>query len=113
MPASYLIYVYSHRAADKVVDWEQLRPDRLLLPPVWINRLPWTKGYFEALANEPIQSEDLLERHCFRDWAGEYLDERGNRLVGAVEPCGDWGLSSYRWLDDQISDALGLDRAPE
>jgi hypothetical protein len=50
----------------------------------------------------------LLEQYCFRRWTGEYLDDKGQRLPGPVERCGDWGLSSYLWLDDQIADKLGI-----
>jgi len=112
MPLSYLIYVYDHRGSDKAFDIRQLRPDRLLIPPVWINRMPWAKGYFETLANLPIDKGDLLEQHCFVRWTGELLDETGATLPQRVEPCGDWALSSYRWLDDRISDALSIPRAP-
>lgn len=112
MPASYLIYVYDHRQGDKTVDVAVLRPDRLLIPPVWINRMPWTKGYFEHLTNAPIGADDLLAQHCFYEWTGDHLDETGKKLPGPVEPCGDWALSSYRWLDDHVSDALGIPRVP-
>ncbi|MEU4418773.1 immunity 26/phosphotriesterase HocA family protein [Nocardia salmonicida] len=112
MPRSYLIYVYRERSAGKAAPLAALTPDRLLLPPVFINQMPWTKGYFETIAQTQLQSHDLLRQHCFRRWTGEVLDEQGNKLPAPVEPCGDWGLSSYRWLDDQISEALGIPRAP-
>jgi hypothetical protein len=91
----------------------RLTPDQLLLPPVSINRMPWTKGYFEKIREAALRPEDRLPLHCFRRWPGDYLDGEGNLLPGPIEPCGDWGLSSYRWLDDQISDALGIPRVPE
>ncbi|MDF2050601.1 immunity 26/phosphotriesterase HocA family protein [Arthrobacter sp. Cr_A7] len=113
MPGSYLIYVYDHVSAAKSLAPGQLTRDCLLLPPVFINRMPWTKGYFETIGTQPLSEKDVLAQHCFRRWTGEYLDDRGQRLPGPVEPCGDWGLSSYRWLDDQISDKLGFPRTPE
>jgi hypothetical protein len=80
----------------------------------YANRMPWTKGYFETVGHSPIVEGDLLAQHCFLSAArGRYFDENFNELPGPVEPCGDWALSSYRWLDDQIADALGVDRAPE
>lgn len=112
-PSTYLIYVYRDRHRDRTIVWDRLRPDQLLLPPIWINRLAWTKGYVEPLANRPISAEDLLQQHCFRRWNGTYLNEKGQEIPSRVEPCGDWGLASYRWLDDQISDALGLERVPD
>jgi len=112
MPSAYLIYVYNVRRAESTIDWAELRPERLLIPPVWINRMPWTKGYFEAIGSGELDASDLLSQHCFRDWTGTHRDEKGRGLPGPAEPCGDWGLSSYRWLDDHISDALGVPRAP-
>lgn len=114
MPLAYLIHIYSVRSSDKQPDLGALLPDRLLLPPVFINRMPWTKGYFENVAHEELARHLLLQQYCFWDAArGRYVDERQSPLSREVQPCGDWGLSSYRWLDDQISDALGIPRVPE
>jgi hypothetical protein len=114
MPLAYLIYVYDVRSAGKQPDLGALLPDRLLLPPVFINRMPWTKGYFENVAHQELEPDLLLQQYCFWDAArGRYVDEQQNPLPQEVQPCGDWGLSSYRWLDDQISDALGVPRVPE
>ncbi len=110
MPGAYLVYVYDRCSEDKEVIWCDLHPHRLLIPPVWINRMPWTKGYFETVGSRPLVSDDLLSQHCFRVWTGAYVDEVGRELACPVEPCGDWALSSYRWLDDRISDALGFPR---
>lgn len=113
MPGANLIYVYRERATDLRPDVGLLRPDRLLLPPIFINRMPWTKGYFQTVAYHLLRPADVLERHCFRRSNGTYLDGAGNTLPGPVEPCGDWGLASYRTLDDEVSDALGIPRIPE
>jgi hypothetical protein len=114
MPGACLIYVYNVHRASMEVDVAELTPDRLLLPPVFINKMPWTKGYFATVAHEDLKSTDRLAQHCF--WSagrGIYVDENRNPLPRETQPCGDWGLSSYRWLDDQISDALGIPRVPE
>lgn len=114
MVHSYLIYVYDERATSLTPDLAQLRPDRLLLPPVFINRMPWSKGYFQTVATSSLEADDLLARHCFWSAARDgYVDENGVSLRRASEPCGDWALSSYRWLDDRISDALGIPRVLE
>ena len=114
MPLSYLIYVYSERSDSKEPDLATLRPDRLLLPPLFINRMPWTKGYFEPVATRALTPGDLLERHCFWSAArGCYVDENRNVLPGESQPCGDWALMSYRWLDDHVSDAVGIPRVPD
>ncbi len=113
MPGAYLIYVYRHRSDDMQPDRAELRPDALLLPPLFINRMPWTKGYFQNVANWPLTDDALVAQHCFLSAGrGRYFDEDFNELPGPVEPCGDWGLHSYRTLDDEVSDALGIPGAP-
>ena len=90
-----------------------LSAGELLVSPMMTNRLPWSKGYFETVAHWPIEPGDVLEQHCFQRWDGRYLDEWGNDLSGPVEPVGDYGLHSFRTIDDEISDALGFERAPD
>ena len=53
-------------------------------------------------------ADDLLPLHCFRNGAGNYFDEYGNRLSGPVEPVGIYGLSGIGSIDDKIRKALGL-----
>lgn len=114
MPLAYLIYIYDERSSAKAADLALLRPDRLLIPPVFINKMPWTKGYLETVGSAALTRSDLLARHCFWDAARScYVDENLNVLPGETQPCGDWALSSYRWLDDQVSDAVGIPRVPE
>lgn len=110
-----LIYIYRLQSDSKnLPERSDLSPERLLVSPIMTNRLPWSKGYFETVAHWPIEPADLLPQHCFLSAArGVYFDEYGNKLSGAIEPVGDWGLHSYRTIDDEISDAVGTDRAPE
>ncbi|WP_460792938.1 immunity 26/phosphotriesterase HocA family protein [Nocardioides maradonensis] len=115
MPLSYLIYVYdvvSGTPAPPPV--RSLTPDRLLVPPTFINQMPWSKGYFQTVASEPIAAPDLLRQHCFFDAARRrFVDEQQSPLPAESQPCGVWGLASYRLLDDLVSDALGIPRVPE
>ena len=114
MPGSNLIYVYRHRSADKEPDREKLDPEDLLLPPLFTNRLPWSRGYFVTVAHWPLQPDDLRSQHCFLSTSrGRYFDEMGHELPGPIEQVGDWGLNSYRTIDDDISDALGIERVPQ
>jgi len=114
MPGSYLIYVYTPRRPTMEPPFQELTPRQLLISPMFINRMPWTKGFFEKVAHAELGPGDRLARHCF--WSAgrqTYVDEFRNPLVQRSEPCGDWALSSYRLLDDRVSDALGMPRAPE
>ena len=112
MPGANLIYVYDVESATMEPP-DRLSPAHLLLAPMFVNRLPWSKGYLATVAHRELREEDLLRQHCFRRWTGDYVDERGRSLPGRIEPCGEWGLGSYRLLDDGVSDALGIARAQE
>lgn len=119
MPGANLIYIYDVQSPTPQPDYAELLPNRLLIPPLWTNRLPWTKGYFQHVENRPLGDFDLLRKHCFRrvpvepNLSGKYVDELGTELRARTEPCGEWGLVSYRWIDDHVSDAVGMRRVPE
>jgi len=86
--------------------------DELLIPPIYTNRLGWVRGYFETIGNWPLASTDVLGRHCFWDTLrSKYVNGRGDVIEAPHEPCGECGLASYRIIDDEISDALGIARA--
>lgn len=109
-----LLYVYRDRSATKT-PIPRLDPANLLLPPLLTNTLLWSRGYAEHLENRPLTPEDCLPRHCFKRYSREGIcvDEQGIRVFGPVEPIGQWGLGSFRTIDDEISRALGIPMAPE
>ncbi len=110
---SILIYIYKERSDDKD-STPVLRPRNLLVPPIMTNKQPWSRGYFEFVRHEELRLEDRLRNHCFREaLRGWYFDEVGKRLPNPVEPIGDWGLHSYRTIDDEVSRALGIELAPQ
>jgi hypothetical protein len=86
---------------------------------VFTNALGWAHGYYETVRNEPLGPSDQLERHVFRATRGPRWDE-----VYYVDECGRetdpppdgraslFAVESYRAIDDDISDALGVPRAP-
>lgn len=114
MPGAILIYIYRTRSDTKEVPpAEEMRSDLLLVSPIMTNKLPWSKGYFETLANVPLSEDDVLDQHCFLAWTGRYYDEKLNELPGPREPVGGYGLASFRTVDDEVSDALGFERAPD
>lgn len=114
LPGAILIYIYETQSKTKELpDSSHLRPDRLLVSPIMTNQLPWTRGYFEILDHAPLEDDDILRQHCFLSARGAYFDENGNKLDYASEPVGDYGLHSYRSIDDEISGALGLETAIE
>jgi hypothetical protein len=114
MPSANLIYVYDVLASQKAPPpVDSLSPERLLIPPQFINRLPWSRGYFENVAHKPLRYSDVLRQHCFWDAVRKiYRNETGEVIAARSEPCGEWGLGSYRMIDDLVSDALGIPRVP-
>jgi hypothetical protein len=109
MPGSNLVYLYSERSPTEAApDSSALKPDRLLVPPLMTNRMPWKKGYFKTIANRALEPADVLPAHCFEDVRGYYYDEYSNRRGHRTEPCGDWGLHSYLTIDDAVSQAVGI-----
>lgn len=109
-----LIYVFKVRSESKTVpNRSELLADRLLFAPVVINRLPWSRGYFETIANLTMGVDEALPIHCFRFSSGRYFDENGRELSGPTEPCGEGGLHSFRTVDDLVSEALGIPLAPD
>lgn len=116
-PSCILVYIYGTLFQNEEVDVDVMTPGNLLIPPLWTNRLAWKLGYFKHIVNVPLVAANMLTRHCFRDaiprFGAEYLDEMGRPISDRIIPCGNWSLVSYRWIDDRISDALGITRAPE
>lgn len=113
MSGCVLIYVYSARSQRKTPP-PQLRPDQLLIPPIMTNKLPWRKGYFEFLEHAALDDRDRLERHCFWDSIlKRYMDEHNHVVATPLEPVSEWGLHSFRTIDDAVSKALGISLAPD
>ena len=115
MPGANLIYIYAAKSDSTQPPLESLTPKVLLVPPLFINRLPWSRGYFETVDHQPLREDDTLPSHFFWDaLRGKYVDERG-KVVDFVPrpPVGDWGLHSFRTVDDLVSEAIGIAPAPD
>lgn len=87
----------------------------LLIPPLFINRLPWSRGYFETIRSCPLGRDAVLPQHHFWSAARQrYVDQTGQPVdFVPPQPVGDWCLHSFRTVDDLISDAVGVARVPE
>jgi hypothetical protein len=118
MEGCILIYIYNAFSSEKD-QIPVLDKNNLLIPPVMTNRLGWSRGYFEVVAHRDLTDEDIRHPHCFyrpgpvsRPEIRRYYDEYDHELPGPVEPCGLYGLASFRVIDDELSDALGIPRVP-
>lgn len=108
-----LIYIYRVATREKIPAPRLLRED-ILLPPMCTNFLPWSRGYLETLESRPICADDRLPVHCFWDSIHLcYMDDDNHVLDERHEPCGEYGLHSFRTIDDEISKALGIPLAPD
>jgi hypothetical protein len=113
MRGVHLVYFYKGAAISTALPLPQMRPTDLLVAPVLVNQQPWTLGYFQRVAAQPLAPDDILPVHCFRmPGTGKYFDDRNQPLRAAVEPCGVYGLNSYRTVDDELSAALGFQQVP-
>lgn len=109
---SLLIYLYADTGRRKVIPPIDVRlAANLLVPPILTNRLLWTRGYFETIGNVDIGEGEELERHCFKTVRGTFVDECSNPVADPPPMVGWHELASYRSVDEQISDALGIERA--
>ncbi|MBQ4859243.1 MULTISPECIES: Imm26 family immunity protein [unclassified Pseudoalteromonas] len=93
---------------------KNLIQEPLLVAPVFINKLGFSRGYMPVIGNiavEPNQNDDgacylkVFPSCCHVDEAGNEIEE--NELEGV------WGLGNYRTMDDSISKALGIPEAPD
>ena len=91
-----------------------LRPTELIVPPEITNLQPWLRGYFQTVEHRQLTQEDMLPVDCFYSPTfRRYYDADDNILPERSEPCGIHALSSYRTIDDAISEALGIPLAPD
>jgi hypothetical protein len=103
-----LIYIYRANAPCKA-SVPTLDRNRLLIPPLITNTLPWSRGYFEHIQSRPLAVGDVLPQHRFWDpLRGVFRDEQGNVVPDPSEPCSTWGLHSFQTIDDELSKAIGL-----
>lgn len=72
----------------------------------------WTNDVVETVDRSPLAAADRLARHCF--WDGlrrQVVDDEPNPLADEVGRGDSWGRTSVQWIDDLVSDALGIERA--
>lgn len=117
-----LLYFYNLVFEDPFDVRPPLRPT-LLIAPIVTNMLGWRYGYFKTIANFPLQPEERLPRHYFLQSVGlewdhpkaVFCDEF--QIPAERPPPGQYwttsGLASYRYIDDRLSEAVGIQPVPE
>ena len=107
-----LIYVFGH-TSDTPVPPARLLVHDLLIAPMTINRLGWSRGYFMTIDSRPFEEGERLPVHYFERtrWGEtEYVDE-DRQAVGQPQegtPVGFQGLGNYLTVDHDVSIALGI-----
>lgn len=60
-----------------------------------------------------MNEEEDPEQFCFHVPVKDiYRTLNGKRLPQRLEPCGDLSLAAYKYIDDLVSEALGIPPAP-
>lgn len=103
-----LIYIYDRRVPGRGVPAD-LDAAPLLIPPVVINRLPWSRGYFETVGNLPVTERERRLSFGFRDAARKRFVDAGGRPL-AKEPLywTDYGLAGYPVVGMLVQRALAV-----
>jgi hypothetical protein len=117
-----LLYFYNIQVPDPATLRPPFKPD-LLIPPIITNFLGWRRGYFKTLGNYPLTPEERLPRHYFLrsllpiTWDhpdASYCDEFSNPSPrpSPGEPWKGSGLSGYLYIDELLSEAIGIPPVP-
>ncbi len=89
---------------DKVID---LTSNELMLAPLFINRLGFSRGYMPVVDNKPVVQ--ISTKYCYFDVLfKKYLNADGDEIPNAKGLVGIWGLSNYLVLDELVSEKLGI-----
>lgn len=106
-----VIYIYNVFAPD-VEPIPVLKRDKLLVPPLLLFRQSlWTKGYFQTVQRKPLETQDVLKVHCFRDEVNRcYVDEYERRLKRRTSPCALHAVGNEYAVEADVCHALGLER---
>jgi hypothetical protein len=88
------------------------------VPILFTNTKGWRDGYFLTLRQEHVSMNKIKGarfcdelRHMTVDMSGRPIGMVGHLLLRNRQ-VGPWGLVSIAYIDDIISDALGIPRAP-
>jgi len=102
-----LVYIYDAWGETKPSP-ELLTPRNLLIGPIIVNNLGWSRGYWQIVEREPPLSEDILKRHIFISFGGRgpkdfiYVDEAGDKVYWPSvikDPLSQSGIANFNLVD--------------
>lgn len=98
--------VYDKCATDQSIP-EDLNDAGFLIPPVIINRLPWSRGYFETIKNARVTEREKSMSYGFWSFQKKmFVDVEGMPLTYKPQCWSDYGLASYAVVGEKIQIAL-------
>ncbi len=101
-----LIYLYDMQTAYRAIP-EDLETAPLLISPVIINRLPWSRGYFETVGNRPVREWERGLSFGFWDFLHKRFVDVSGRPLGREPPYwSDYGLASYAVVGKKVRKTL-------
>lgn len=107
---SILVYTFSH-ISKNIHDLPSLKARNFLLPPIVINRLPWSRGYFVNVERRELGDREVLDEHVFSDPRGWFFDLSGKRVAAPSrsDNVGHFGLHSYSSFALVLYNTLGYE----
>lgn len=101
-----LIFLYDKRTDGQTLP-HRLDGEELLIPPVIINRLPWSRGYFETVGNAPVTQRERSLSYGFWSFREKrFVDVQGLPLDREPRYWSDYGLAGYALVGEKIQAAL-------
>lgn len=113
-----LVYIYDAWGERKPDD-DRLSPANLLIGPVVVNNLGWSRGYWELVDHAPIVVKDVQRRHVFIQFGGSgpkdfiYVDGTGSRVLWPrverrlISQSGVGNFNSVNWAVREILEERG------
>lgn len=102
----FLIFIYDEMSTVPQIPCD-LNDSSLLIAPTIVNRLGWSRGYFETICNLPLTEREKnvsygfwhFQKKCFVNAEGDVLDSRPKYYT-------DYGLGNYCVVGEKIQAAL-------
>ena len=122
LAGSRLVYVFKGVLPSKEMPpREHLLATNLLIPPMFLDKSPWSLAGVEVIGSIEIEHSEVLETHCFRDtvyskpgneiyYDGNGINDNGelNALENPIDPVGTMTLQNMWSIDLHVSRALDL-----
>ena len=101
-----LIFIYNKYTTDQSIP-EDLNDAGFLIPPIIINNLPWSRGYFQTIGTAPVTEREKSMSYGFWSFLKKsFVDVQGVPLAYRPQYWSDYGLASYAVIGEKIQTAL-------